>query len=132
MNLFGAIYGVLYANSAVNAIVGNKIFDLVVSQTATAPFLAISQVTVTANGTKSGASITDEYRMQVAIVAETQTVAKDLAEKVRTALDYYSGTSNGVNIQQAWFENEAALWDDTSHLRGSEALTQDYIFRVNR
>jgi len=132
MNLFGAIYGILNNNASINGIVGNKIFDLVASQTSTAPFITVQQVTMKANNTKSGVSGTDEYTMKISMLAETQAQAKDLAEKVRTALDYYTGTVNGVTIQLAWYDSESPIWDDTSHLRGAENISQDYIFRVNR
>lgn len=136
MNIFGAIYGILKNNSAVATIVYDgtiyKIFDLVASQTSTAPFIAVEQVTMKGNSTKSGVSGTDEYTIKISMLAETQAQVKDLAEKVRTALDYYSGTSNGVVIQQAWFDSESLIWDDTSHLRGAENISHNYIFRVNR
>ena len=136
MNIFGAIYGILKNNSAVATIVYDgtiyKIFDLKVSQTSKAPFIAINQVAMTANPTKSGSSTTDEYTMKISMISETQAQAKDLAEKVRAALDYYSGTINGVNIQSAWFDTESPMWDDTSFLIGGENISHDYKFRIVR
>jgi len=136
MNLFSAIFGILKNNSAVAAIVYDgtiyKIFDLKISQTSTAPFIAINEVTATANPTKSGPSTTDVYVMKISVIAQTQTQAKDLAEKVRLAIDGYSGTINGVNIQSCWFDSESPIWDDTSFLTGGENISHDYNFRILR
>lgn len=136
MNIFGAIYGILKNNSAVATIVYDgtiyKIFDLKVSQTSKAPFIAINQVAMTANQTKSGPSTTDVYVMKISVIAETTVQAKDLAEKVRLALDGYAGTSNGVVIQSCWFDSESPIWDDTSFLTGGENISHDYNFRIVR
>ena len=132
MNVFAGIYNILLNNSDVNTIVSGKIYELTATQTSTAPFITVSQVTMTPNGTKSGVSGLDEYTMKISMLCETSKQAKDLSEKVRTALDYYSGTSNGVNIQLAWFTSESSIWDDTSHLRGANNISHDYIFRIVR
>ena len=139
-SVFNAIYTILKSDSNIAPLVrdGNspsytyRIYELYTSQTATAPYITCQQLNIAPNNTKDGPSPLDEYSYQINIVAQTPQDAHTLAGYVRAALDYYSGTTAGVNVQKIFFETETNLWDDDSHLKGVAAFAQDYKIRIVR
>ena len=56
----------------------------------------------------------------------------DLASKVRTALDYTSGTFRGIVVDKIFFQNQNELFDDSAGEQGFYGIAQDYRFNLNR
>jgi len=138
-NVGKAIYYILSNNSDVTDIVGDadtyRITPLFEPQTLQVPAITYQDVSNDPANTKTGASITDTETYQVNSYCEGSTAyedAKDLAEKVRLALDFQAGTFNGVVIQRIFFQGQQIVWDDSSRNEGVCMVAQDYKIIVNR
>ena len=79
--------------------------------------------------TKSGVSTLDEVRYDIVVASETYAEASDLTNKVRTALDRYTGTVAGVVIDSIQFIDL-----DADNDPGTETYvtSSEYIIRVKR
>lgn len=122
-----AIYNILAGDSDVNSIT-TRISPLIIGQTLALPAVVYSVIDTGPNDTKNGVSLLDEVRVEIDSIAEDYSTAEDLASKVRTALDRYSGTANGVKIQSVQFVNESDILEKVQN--GLYTITQDYKFRV--
>jgi hypothetical protein len=146
MDIGIAIFNILSNDTAVSAIVGYndgsqkyRVFPLFEPQKLPVPCITYQDITNKPNNTKSGPSTLDEYSFQINSVAETTSagtaysIAQDLAEKVRAALDYKSGTFNGIAIDHIGYQGQhQAQWDDASRLQGVCMIAQTYLIRVQR
>jgi len=85
------------------------------------------------HNTKGGASDYDKYRFQIDSYARTYSKVDTLAASVRSTLDEYSGTSEGVVIDHVFFDGE---FDSVEFIEEGEARedyfrrSQDYIICV--
>ena len=84
------------------------------------------------NNTKNGVSTYDYVTVQISIYDIKYGNMIDLASKVRTALDYTSGTFRGVVVNKIFFENQNDLFDDSAGEQGFYGVAQDYRFNINR
>jgi len=96
-----ALYGILSANAAVSAIVSNRIYPEIAAQGATLPLVVYKFTGLQPSDTKSGVSTLDEESYVLVAISESYTDVTALASKVRIALDRYTGTVNGVEVQSA-------------------------------
>jgi len=92
MNEGKAIYSILTNDSDVSAIIGTKVYPQIAAQGAAFPFVVYVLQDNSPSDTKSGVSTLDEVRYDIVAAAETYSELTDLTEKVRTALDRYTGT----------------------------------------
>tara|TARA_R110002012_G_scaffold157768_2_gene319005 strand:- start:1854 stop:2249 length:396 start_codon:yes stop_codon:yes gene_type:complete len=122
-----AIYNILAGDSDVNSIT-TRISPLIIGQTLDLPAVVYSVTDTDPNDTKNGVSLLDKIGVEIDSIAEDYSTAEDLASKVRTALDRYSGTANGVKIQSVQFVNESDILEKVQN--GLYTITQDYKFRV--
>lgn len=100
-----AIYGRLQAVSAVTSLVSTRIYPDLAPQNTTYPFLVYRLTGNVPTDTKEGVSKLDVVQVTIEIYANTYTSKADIAEAVRTALDRYSGTIEGVVIDSIRFSN---------------------------
>ena len=84
------------------------------------------------NNTKNGVSTYDYITVQISIYDIKYGNMIDLAGKVRTALDYTSGTFRGVVVSGVFFQNQNDLFDDSAGEQGFYGIAQDYRFNINR
>ena len=84
------------------------------------------------NNTKNGVSTYDYVTVQISIYDIKYGNMIDLAGKVRTALDYTSGTFRGVVVSGVFFQNQNDLFDDSACEQGFYGIAQDYRFNINR
>ena len=96
------------------------------------PYITYQVVSNEPNNTKNGASTYDYVRVQVNIYDIKYSTMIDLAGKVRTALDYTSGTFLGVVVNKIFFENQVEIFDDSAGEQGFYGIAQDYRFNINR
>ena len=96
------------------------------------PYITYQVVSDQPNNTKNGASTYDYVTVQISIYDLRYSTLVDLADKVRTALDYTSGTFRGVVIDKIFFENQNETFDDSAGEQGFYGITQDYRFNINR
>jgi len=122
-----AIYNILSNNSGVTSIT-TRISPLLIGQTLNLPAVVYSQLDTDPNDTKNGVSLLDEIQIEVDAIAETYAAAEDLAAAIRTALDRYTGTANGVKVQSVQFNNESDTLEKVQN--GLYTITQDYTFRI--
>ena len=129
MNEGKAIYSILTSDADVNALVSGRVYPQIAAQGAAFPFVVYLLTDIDPSDTKSGVSTLDEVRYDIVVAAPTYAIAADLTEKIRTALDRYSGTVSGVVIDSIQFVNLDADNDPATEtfVTGSE-----YIIRVKR
>lgn len=129
MNEGKAIYSILTADSDVNAIVSGRVYPQIAAQGAAFPFVVYVINDLTPSDTKSGVSTLDEVRYEVLAIAETYAEAADLNEKIRTALDRYTGTISGVVVDSIQFTELETDYDDAAEVY---IANSEYIIRVKR
>ena len=96
------------------------------------PYITYQIVSDQPNNTKNGVSTYDYVTVQISIYDIKYGNMIDLASKVRTALDYTSGTFRGVVVNKIFFENQNDLFDDSAGEQGFYGVAQDYRFNINR
>lgn len=129
MNEGKAIYSILTADSDVNAIVSGRVYPQIAAQGAAFPFAVYVLQNTDPSDTKSGVSTLDEVRYDIVVASETYAQASDLTEKIRTALDRYSGTVSGVVIDSIQFID---LDVDNDPDTETYVTSSEYIIRVKR
>jgi len=129
MNEGKAIYSILTTDSAVSAIVSSRIYPQIAAQGAAFPFVVYVMQGTDPSDTKSGVSTLDEVRYDMVVASETYAEASDLTNKIRTALDRYTGTVAGVVIDSIQF-----IGMDADNDPGTETFltSTEYIIRVKR
>ena len=96
------------------------------------PYITYQVVSDEPNNTKNGVSQYDYVTVQINIYHNRYGDMIDLAGKVRTALDYTSGTFRGVVVDKIFFQNQNELFDDSAGEQGFYGIAQDYRFNINR
>jgi len=96
------------------------------------PYITYQVVSDEPNNTKNGVSTYDYVTVQISIYDIRYSTLVDLAGKVRTALDYTSGTFRGVVVDKIFFENQNETFDDSAGEQGFYGIAQDYRFNINR
>lgn len=129
MNEGKAIYSILTSDSAVSAIVGSRVYPQIAAQGAAFPFAVYILQNVEPSDTKSGVSTLDEIRYDIVVASETYAEASDLTEKIRTALDRYTGTVAGVVIDSIQFQDIDVNNDPATE---TFVTSSEYIIRVKR
>ena len=122
-----AIYSILTGDSAVSALVGNRIYPQIAAQGAAFPFIVYVLQDTSPSDTKSGVSTLDEVRYDIVVASESYAEASDLTNKVRTALDRYTGTVSGVVIDSIQFID---LDVDNDPATETYVTSSEYIIRV--
>jgi hypothetical protein len=129
MNEGKAIYSILTTDSAVSAIVSSRVYPQIAAQGAAFPFVVYVINDITPSDTKSGVSTLDEVRYEILAISENYAEAADLNEKIRTALDRYTGTVAGVVIDSIQFTELETDYDTASE---TYIANSEYIIRVKR
>ena len=119
MALGAAIRDILIADAAVLALVSNRIYPNQVKQNEAYPHLVYNLVGNTPTDTKDSGRFFDNTRVQVDCYAIDYGDCEDLADKVRTALDRYTGTVSSTKIVNSIYQgtvdmNEFAASVDAS------------------
>ena len=103
MNEGRAIYTILTENAGVSAVVGSRVYPQVAAQGAAFPFVVYVLQDNTHSDTKSGVSTLDEIRYDIVAAAETYSELSSLTERIRLALDRYTGTVSGIVVDSIQF-----------------------------
>ena len=123
--LIDVIYGLL---ATIESTYGN-IYPGKAPQEASTPYLVQFQVSNDAEATKETTSIADHIRWQISAFSETYRQAQTIAEAVRTILDGYTGTVDGVTILDTEFDGEFAMYEEDARLHH---IAQDYMFIIKK
>jgi len=129
MNEGKAIYSILTNDSDVSALIGTRVYPQVAAQEAAFPFVVYVLQDNTPSDTKSGVSTLDEIRYDIVAAAETYSELTDLTEKIRTALDRYTGTVEGVVVDSIQFTE---LDVDNDPATETFVSSSEYILRIKR
>lgn len=130
MNAGQIIYGLLSVNAGVTALVSTRIYPDNVPQNAVFPYIAFQLIQTQPLDTKEGASPLDTLTIQVDCYAQNYDTAQAISTAVRAAIDRYSGTVNGHNVDKILFSGQSsgapipelsAYWS-----------SQDYTIRLKR
>ena len=129
MNEGKAIYTILTENAGVSAVVGNKVYPQIAAQGAAFPFVVYVLQDNSPSDTKSGVSTLDEIRYDIVAAAETYASLSSLTERIRLALDRYTGTVNGIVIDSIQFID---LDVDNDPATETYVSSSEYILRIKR
>ena len=129
MNEGKAIYSILTENAGVSAIVGNKVYPQIAAQGAAFPFVVYVLQDNSPSDTKSGPSTLDEVRYDIVAAAETYSELSSLTERIRLALDRYTGDIGGVEIDSIQFID---LDVDNDPATETYVSSSEYILRIKR
>lgn len=97
--------------AALTALVGPRIYPVVLPQTPTYPCVTYQRISTTresAMGVEVGIA---HARVQCSAWAQTYTAAKGVKEQLRAALERWRGTVLGVVVQDSFFLNELDLYE---------------------
>ena len=131
--LKGAI-AILIADTAIQTAVGTngsstayKVYPLIAPQDERRPYVLLRRTFNPALDCKDAPSELDKPGFDVVVYTETYEEAFNISVLIRTALDGYRGTINGVTFKALWFSNAEDLFsqeDRTVVMRNSyRALT---------
>jgi len=129
MNEGKAIYSILTNDSDVSAIIGTKVYPQIAAQGAAFPFVVYVLQDNSPSDTKSGVSTLDEVRYDIVAAAETYATLSSLTERIRLALDRYTGTVEGVVIDSIQFID---LDVDNDPATETYVSSSEYILRIKR
>ena len=124
-----SIRSILTADSDVSALVSTRVFPYMRQQGTAFPAIVYElEDTEPQQGLDGFQSLT-RCELSVTNVAETYSGAKDLASKVRTALNGYTGTSEGVAIKSVVHDNDIGIVEDSrvGNSRGVSIIESSYI-----
>jgi len=108
MRLEEALYAHLSGDADVAALVGDRIYPLLVPQDADLPALAYQRISGVPIYAHDGPPGLARARVQITCLGRSYSEAKDLAARVRAALSGYRGTmggAGGVEVGAAFIEN---------------------------
>ena len=129
MNEGKAIYTILTENAGVSAVVGTRVYPQVAAQGAAFPFVVYVLQDNTPSDTKSGVSTLDEIRYDIVAAAETYSALSSLTERIRLALDRYSGTVSGIVVDSIQFTE---LDVDNDPATETFVSSSEYSLRIKR
>ena len=129
MNEGKAIYSILTNDSDVSALIGTRVYPQVAAQGAAFPFVVYVLQDNTPSDTKSGVSTLDEIRYDIVAAAETYSALSSLTERIRLALDRYTGDLGGIEIDSIQFTE---LDVDNDPATETFVSSSEYILRIKR
>jgi len=127
MNIEDGLFYYLTNNAGVSAIVGTRVYPLVMAQKTTLPAVTYQTTALRPDRSLDGNTGRMTATIQINAWAETHVAVKSLAEALRTALNDYSGAMGSDTIQRSRVLNETDGWDeDTGFYRVSMQITIVY------
>ena len=134
MNSEAAIYGILSGDSTLTAMLANNtsIYPEAAPQGALNPCIVYSESSLEFNDNKSGVSHLDVNVIQVDVYASTISARNNIGLRVRTLLDRYSGTTNGINIQSIQLTYQFKTIEPMNDLKDAKIYRQTFDFKVRQ
>lgn len=105
-----------------------KVYPGMAPENVTIPYIVHFQVSNVPSSNASGASTLDDIRIQVSVFETTYKAMETMAAAVRTALDEYKGTLQGVTIERCSFIGENYIPEGT----GVHHKALDYKLTIKR
>ena len=111
MALSTAIYTLLHANATIHTAFTHRIYPGVAPMEVTLPCIIFDIGDIQAEHTASTDTAFDRVALTVTVIDSTYSDVETYAQNVRTALDRYSGTSDGEVIEIILYENQQPGFD---------------------
>lgn len=111
MKTSAIINNILKADTVVSPAVGGRIFPIIAPQEVPTPFIVHIQSGNVPHGSKTSPSTWDDSTVDIFVVHDKMDTVEDIAESVRTALDRYSGTVSGIEVNSIEYLNESPNYD---------------------
>lgn len=103
----------LTRSSSLQHIVQQRIYPLAIPEGASMPFVVVSDAVVEPQSlTKDGGADYDEDAVMVVAVARKLGDATKVAQEVRKALQSYTGSQNGIEVDDAWLEKAQPRYNE--------------------
>lgn len=129
-NVGDAIFDLLSNDADVSSVVSSRIFPLEIPQGEAFPAVTYTYITNTPTDVKNNVSKMDTIQVDIDIwnggTSSVYRDSVDLALKIRTALDRYSGTKSSVNINSIQFTGQR---EDPGNNEQEVHITQTYNVR---
>ena len=106
MSIETALYSYLASYAGLTALIGDRIYPLVIPEQASLPAIAYQRISTRFTYSHDGDSELDRPRFQFSCVAATAKAAREVRDQVVAALSAYSGDMQGVNVGVSFIENE--------------------------
>tara|TARA_Y100001973_G_scaffold22407_1_gene33337 strand:- start:5490 stop:5897 length:408 start_codon:yes stop_codon:yes gene_type:complete len=135
MDVGKAIYTLMQNSAEIRSLVDERVFPsryLNDNINHKVPYITYQRVSQQPNNTKNGASTYDYVTVQINAYAITYAEVVALSQKIRTALDYTSGTFSGVVIDKCFYESSTDVFYDNAGSVGIYGISADYRFNINR
>jgi len=106
-----AIFSRLTNDAAVSALISSRVYPLILPQNSILPAVTYTRVSGERVRSLSGPSGLALPRFQIDSWAESFSVVKDLAGKIRKSLDGFRGNVSGVEIKGMSIESDSDLFE---------------------
>lgn len=97
-----AIYSILTGDTAVSSGVSTKIYPIFAPDETLVPFIVYERKNINPTYTKDGL-LNDDVNVTINVVSDNYSECVSIANNVRNALEFKSGTFNGIYIYQSKF-----------------------------
>ncbi len=119
-----ALYAHLAADANVSALVGSRIYPLLLPQRCTLPAIAYQRISRMGVHAHTGPSGLARCRIQYTCVGRTYAEVKSVATAVRQALDGLRGDINGLQVSAVFVDSEQ---DEFAFATKAVAVRMDVI-----
>lgn len=127
-----ALYSLLSNDSAVTALVSDRIYPVIAEQGTLVPYIRYQNMDTNQDHTFDGPKTYHDSLIRVDVVAGTFFKAKELGLKVKTLLNGHSGIIGDINIQAVIFKGESdSIQDRVDEEIGLFGVTQTYAFHYS-
>jgi hypothetical protein len=101
-----AIQSLVANDSTVAGLVDDRIYYMTAPQDVSLPYIVIFKVSSVREHCHEGFSNLTHSRIQFSVFSETYYNGKQISDAIKTVLDGYKGTSEGVAIHSSLFDGE--------------------------
>lgn len=124
-----SIRSILTADTDVTDLVSTRVYPYMRQQGTTFPAIVYELDDTEPQQGLDGFQSLTRCELTISQIAETYSGAKDLASKVRTALNGYSGTSGGIAIKSLVHDNDIGIVEDSQigNSRGVSIIDSSYV-----
>jgi hypothetical protein len=124
-----SIRSILTADSDVTDLVSTRVYPYMRQQGSVFPAIVYELDNTEPQQGLGGFQSLTRCELSISQIAETYSGAKALADKVRTALNGYTGTSEGVAIKSLVHDNDIGIVEDSviGNSRGVSIIDSSYI-----
>lgn len=130
MSRLSAIYSILSGESSLTDLVSTRIYPVFPPQGSSFPLVVFTLGNNEPLNQKDGTSPVDTDQLQVDVYATTALTAEAIDTAIRSAIDNYSGTSEGVVIRQIFYTGSSApQYDDDIKVHW---FSSDYVMKIER